>query len=137
MTEPHKDDTDRMMNTMDLIFRIFLGLNFFIFGLNGFFKWFAIPQAHERMEKFQKALIETGYVMTVVKWIEVISGLFLLTGFFVPLAILICGPIVFMIVSAHLFLNQKRGYGISLSVLLPYLGLLWIHWSSFSHFFIL
>jgi len=125
------------MSTLDLIFRILLGLNFFIFGLNGFFKWFAIPQAHERMEMFQKALIDTGYVMTVVKWIEVITGLFLLTGFFVPLAILILSPIVFMIVSAHLFLNQRRGYGISLSLLLPYLGLLWIHWSAFAHFFVL
>lgn len=95
------------MSTLDLIFRILLGLNFFVFGLNGFFKWFAIPQAHERMEKFQKALIDTGYVMTVVKWIEVITGLFLLTGFFVPLAILICGPIVFMIVSAHFFFKSK------------------------------
>ena len=125
------------MNVMDLIFRIALGLNFFIFGLNSFFKWFAIPPAHERMDKFQKALIETGYVMTVVKWIEVISGLFFLTGFFVPLALLLCGPIVFMIISSHYFLNQKQGYGISLSIMLPYLGLLWIHWSAFSHFFIL
>lgn len=106
------------------ISRYLVGINFFFFGLNAFFGWVPLPPAEEKMIKWLQALEEVRFVMPMIKIVEVICGLLLLTNQFTFLATMLLSPIVMMIVLSHLFLNGKRGYGISAFTLIPYLILL-------------
>jgi uncharacterized membrane protein YphA (DoxX/SURF4 family) len=124
-----------MTNALDLAARLFLGLEFFYFGLNGFFNWRPLPPPSEAMGKFVAAWQETGYLMTVVKFLETLTGLCLLTGFFVPLALLGLAPLIFGIVSLQLFLNEGKGWGISAQIAIPYFVLIFTRWETFRPLF--
>ena len=121
--------------TIDFLARVLLGLNFFIFGLNGFFKWFALPAANEPMMRLTQALQDTGYLMETVKAIEVVVGLCLLINCFVPLALIVASPIIFGIVSLQLILNKGQGGLISSLTLFPYLILVLMRWQNFATLF--
>ena len=54
--------------------RIVLGLIFFIFGLNFFFHFIAVPPPPEAGGKFLGALFETGYMFPIIKVLEVVGG---------------------------------------------------------------
>lgn len=88
-----------------VIARIMLGLIFVIFGLNGFLNFLPQPPLAEPGLKFVMALAETGYMFPLIKGLEVISGVLLLSGFFVPLALLILAPIVVNIFLFHTILS--------------------------------
>ncbi len=62
------------------------------------------PPPPEVGAKFLGALFETGYIFPIIKTIEVVAGLALLAGVFVPLALLLLAPIVVNIVLYHLIL---------------------------------
>ncbi len=85
--------------------RLLLGLIFFVFGLNGFLNFMPPPPGMpEAALKFAGALAETGYMFPMIKGTEVIGGLLLLSGFFVPLALTILAPVIINIFAFHLFL---------------------------------
>lgn len=83
------------------------GLFWLVFGLNGFFHFFAIPAPSGEAATFMQALVDTGYVMPIVYGTQIIAGIMLLTRRFVPLALLILGPIVMNIMLYDLFLNSS------------------------------
>lgn len=87
-----------------MIARVMLGLVFFVFGLNGFFHFMSMPKMPDAMVAYMMALKGTGYFFPVLKVTEVISGALLLSGMFVPLALVALAPIVLHIFLAHLFL---------------------------------
>lgn len=82
-----------------LVARLVLGLILLVFGLNGFLGFIPQPPAPEAGGAFLGALAASGYVMTLVKAIEVVVGVLLLAGFFVPLA-----AVVFMPIAVNIFL---------------------------------
>lgn len=90
-----------------VIARVLLGLVFFVFGLNGFF-FFIPPPPPEQMPKalveFSTAMMNTGFLLQLVKGTEVAMGLLLLLNRFVPLALAVLAPIIVNIVAVHLFL---------------------------------
>lgn len=92
------------MSKLPLIARLLLGLIFTVFGLNGFFEFLPPPELPEAGGNFIGALVASGYLMTLVKLTEVVGGVLLLLGRFVPLALTILAPIVVNIVLFHLFL---------------------------------
>jgi uncharacterized membrane protein YphA (DoxX/SURF4 family) len=116
-----------------MICRVLVGLNFFFFGLNAFFNWIPLPPAEPKMDKWIQGLIQTGFVMPVIKVIEVLCGFLILINHYTLVAALVLAPIVLMIVLSHLFLNGKRGYGITVFTLIPYLILIisYVHQLSF------
>ena len=77
----------------------------------------------ERGSAFIRFLIETGYPFSVVKLTELVVALFLLTGRFVALALVLFAPILVNILLFHFFL-QPAGSGLALAVtaLYGYLG---------------
>lgn len=81
--------------------RLLLGLIFVVFGLNGFLQFLPAPPLPEPAMQFIGALIQSGYLFTLVKALEIIAGLMLLTGFQVPLAQLLLAPIVVNIFLFH------------------------------------
>ncbi len=84
--------------------RIFLGLAFLVFGLNGFLHFLPMPPAPERAGAFLGALAATGYMFPLIKGTEVLAGVLLLSGRFVPLALALLAPVLVNIVAYHLVL---------------------------------
>ena len=95
-----------MKNKVHFALRIFLGLIYFVFGLNGFLNFIPVPPMPEPMTTFMGALLNTGYFFPLLKGTEVICGALLLSGFFAPLALTILAPITLNILMVHLFVAQ-------------------------------
>jgi len=88
-----------------LFSRLGLGAIFLIVGLNGFLHFLPSPQFPPKAAYFYGALSKTGYFLILLKATEIISGLMLLSGAFVPLALMILAPIVINILMFDLFLH--------------------------------
>src|SRR5689334_1283698 len=101
------------MKKLPLIARLLLGLIFFVFGLNGFLNFIPTPaDMPEKLKAFSGGLMAAGYFFPLLKGTEVICGLLLLTGRFVPLALVVLAPIVLNIFLTHLFLAPS-GLGLA------------------------
>jgi uncharacterized membrane protein YphA (DoxX/SURF4 family) len=96
--------------------RILLGLIFFVFGLNGFLQFLPNPPMPAAAGAFMGALAATGYMFPLIKSLEVIAGLLLLSNRFVPLALAVLAPNVVNIVLFHAVLAPS-GVVIALFVL--------------------
>ncbi len=90
-----------------LVFTVLLGLIFFVFGLNGFLQFLKLPPMGGGAADFLSAMIHTGYLFPLLKGTEVACGFLLLTGFFVPLALVVLAPISLNIVLFHAFLAPE------------------------------
>lgn len=114
--------------------RVVLGLVFTVFGLNGFFGFLPQPPVPPAAASLLGALFSAGYFFPLLKGIEVLAGVLLLTRVAVPLALTLLAPIVLNIVAFHLFL-APGGMLITLVVLATELHLAWIHRAAFAPLF--
>jgi len=114
--------------------RLALGTIFFVFGLNGFFHFLPQPAPPPPAMAFAVALVQTGYMFPLIKGTEVLAGLLLLSGRYVPLALLLLAPIVVNILGFHLFL-APAGLVIPFLVLALGLYLAWTERAIFRPFF--
>ena len=103
------------MSKLPTVARLFLGLAFFVFGLNGFLQFLPMPPATGAAGAFLGALAATGYMFPLIKATEVVAGLLLLSNRFVPLALALLAPVLVNIVAYHALL--VRG-GLALPLLL-------------------
>ncbi len=85
--------------------RLLFGLMFLVFGLNGFFNFIPIPAPSSEGGAFLGALAATGFIFPIVKAIEVLVGISMLTGRFTALSLVVITPILVVIVCHHLFLD--------------------------------
>lgn len=111
--------------------RVILGLIFTVFGLNGFFHFIPNPEMNEPMTTFMMALAGTGYFMIVVKVVEVVSGLMILTGRFLPLGLILLAPVSVHILFVHLFLDQA-GLAMAIVIVVLQVFLAFAYRDSFS-----
>jgi putative oxidoreductase len=106
------------MKIVILIARLLLGLVFVVFGLNGFLNFLSMgPMPTGLAGHFIGALFQSHYFW-VVAGIQVVGGLLLLVNRFVPLALVLLGPVIVNILLYHLFLNPA---GIALAILVTVL----------------
>lgn len=108
--------------------RVLLGLLFVVFGLNGFLNFIPAPTTPppEGAMAFGIALVNTGYMMPLIKGTEVLVGVLLLLNRFVPLALVVLAPVVVNIVAFHAFL-APTGFGMTVLIVGLQLYLVWIH----------
>lgn len=93
------------MTKLPLVARILLGLIFFVFGLNGFLNFIPVPEnLPEKLMAFTSGLMASGYFFPFVKGTEVVCGILLLAGIYVPLALIVLAPIILNIFLTHAFL---------------------------------
>ena len=119
------------MKIATLIARVLLGLVFVVFGSNIFLHFIPMPPLPATMAgDFSKALMQSHY-MYVVGLVQVIGGLLLLLGRYVPLALTLLGPVIVNILCFHIFLDRS-GLPIALVVAVLALFLLWRHRSNFA-----
>jgi putative oxidoreductase len=94
------------MKIVLLIARLLLGLIFLVFGLNGFLNFLSMgPMPTGLAGQFIGALFLSHYYW-VVAVLQIAGGLLLLANRFVPLALVLLGPIIVNIICYHVFLNQ-------------------------------
>ena len=114
------------MNKIPLVARIIFGLVFFASGLAGLLNLMQPPpDLSADMQTFMAGMMAAKYFFPLLKVTETVCGLMVLTGLFVPLALVILAPIVINIFLVHLFL-QPSGLPIALV-----LGLLEIYLAFF------
>jgi len=90
-----------------LIARILLGLMFVVFGLNGFLHFIPQPaMPPSDITTFATVLMTTHYMVPVFV-LQVVGGLLLLIGRFVPLGLLLLGPVIVNILLTHIFMNPS------------------------------
>ncbi|MGB5285205.1 MAG: DoxX family protein [Polyangiales bacterium] len=111
--------------------RVFLGLVFVVFGLNGFFHFIPTPEMAEAAGSLMGALVATGYFMMVVKLVEVLAGLMILTGRFLPLGLILLAPVSVHILLFHVFLDPKS-LPMAIFIIVLQLFLAWAYRGSFS-----
>jgi uncharacterized membrane protein YphA (DoxX/SURF4 family) len=89
------------MKVAVLIARILLGLEFVLFGLNGFLQFLHMPPPTGLPAEFLQALFASHYAMPVFA-LQLIGGLLLLSGRYIPLAVTILGAILVNILLYHI-----------------------------------
>jgi putative oxidoreductase len=94
------------MKILILIARILLGLIFVVFGLNGFLNFLNMgPMPTGLAGQFMGALFLSHYFW-VVAALQIAGGALLLANRFVPLALVLLGPVIVNILCYHLLLNH-------------------------------
>jgi putative oxidoreductase len=95
------------MKIVTLIARILLGLIFVVFGLNGFLNFLSMgPMPTGLAGQFMGALFVSHYYW-VIAALQVVGGVLFLVNRFVPLALVLLGPVIVNILCYHVFLNPS------------------------------
>ena len=101
------------MKWVTLVARLLMGLIFLGSGIAFFFT--TPPPMEGPIADFFKGMAATGYFFYLLKGTEIVCGALLLSGFFVPLALVILAPIVLNIFLVHTFMMPQ---GLPMAVLL-------------------
>ena len=105
-----------------LIVRTLDGLLFIVSSAVYFLDLVKPPPMTGPIKEFNEGLAAAGYFFPFLKGTELICGIALVSGRFVPLALVILAPVVIHIFLVHLFLAQE-GLGIAIFLFLAMLFL--------------
>jgi len=123
------------MRIVILVARLLLGLIFVVFGLNGFLNFLSMgPMPAGLAGQFIGALFLSHYFW-VVAALQIVGGVLLLLNRFVPLALVLLGPIIVNILLYHLFLNPA-GIALALVVTILWFIVFYGHRQHFSGIFV-
>lgn len=89
-----------------IIVRVLMGLLFLFGSIVYFLNLFPPPELTGNIKEFTEGLTAAGYFMPLLKFTELVCGLALVAGRFVPLATVILAPIIINIFFVHLFLDR-------------------------------
>ena len=93
---------------LPIVARVLLGLLFAVTGLNGFLNFLPQPKTlPDGVIAFTTALVNTHYMMPLIMGTQLVAGLLLLAGRFVPLALALLAPVIVNIICFHIFLNPE------------------------------
>lgn len=119
------------MKIATLIVRILLGLAFVVFGANAFLNFIPAPPPPVGLAgDYIKVFVTSGYVY-VIGGVQLLSGLLLLIGRFVPLALTVLAGMIFNILVFHI-LMEPAGLGPGIIVALLWAFLFWQHRDRFA-----
>ena len=123
------------MKIVTLIARLLLGLIFVVLGLNGFFNFLSMgPMPSGLAGQFIGALVLSHYFW-VVAALQVAGGALLLVNRFVPLALVLLGPVIVNIILYHVFLNIS-GVALAIVVVILWFIVFYGHRQYFSGIFV-
>ena len=118
-----------------IIVRTLMGLLFIFASVTYFmmvFGMFPAPPLEGNIKTFNEGLAASGYFFTLLKVTELVCGILLVTGRFVPLALVILSPIIINIFMVHFFVDRSMpGPVISTFLVLANIFLAWYHWDAF------
>src|SRR5215467_10712971 len=95
------------MKYIDTISRVLLGLIFVVFGLNGFLHFIPNPQYPGIAGQFIGAIFNSHFYIVVFAT-QVVGGLLLLANRYVPLGLLLLGPVLVNILAFHISMAPRQ-----------------------------
>ncbi|MDN5214514.1 DoxX family membrane protein [Fulvivirgaceae bacterium BMA12] len=119
------------MKIATIIIRMLLGALFVFASVAYFFKLVPQPELTGDMKTFNDGLTASGYLLPLVKAIELICGIAFIVGRFVPLAVLVIFSIVVNILCVHIFLAPE-GLPMALFVFIATLFLAYVNRSYYT-----
>jgi uncharacterized membrane protein YphA (DoxX/SURF4 family) len=123
-----------MMKIVAMIARLLLGLMFLVFGLNIFLGFIpAGPPLTGTAREFVGALGQS-HLIWVVAALQIAGGLLLLINRFVPLGLVLLGPVIVNIFLFHV-LMAPRGIGPAIVAVVLWLIVFYRHRQSFAGIF--
>lgn len=90
-----------------IIVRTLTGLLFIFSSAAWFLNLVQPPELSGPIKQFSEGLATTGYFFPLLKTVELLCGIALLIGRFVPLAMVILAPVVVNIFFVHLLLDRS------------------------------
>ena len=92
-----------------------------------------MPDIAPDAQNFMGALMATGYLFKFIGLVEMSMGILILTGFYMPLALILIAPITLNIVLFHIFLEHT---GLPLGIIMTVLNifLLYSHLDKYKSF---
>ena len=122
------------MRIVTMIARFLLALIFIVFGLNGFLHFLDMgPMPTGLAGQFMGALMQSHYFW-VVAALQVAGGALLLVNRYVPLGLVLLGPVIVNILLYHIFLNPA-GMLMAIVVTVLWLIVFYAHRHHFSGIF--
>ena len=119
------------MKIATIIVRILLGLAFVFFGSNFFFHFIPMPPPPASLSgDYTRVLLASGYIY-VIGGMQLLAGLLLLIGRFVPLGLTILAAMIFNILTFHILMDPA-GIGPGIVVALLWTFLFWQYRESFA-----
>lgn len=105
-----------------IVVRVLIGLMFLMASITYFLNLAPPPELTGDAKSYTDGLAASGYIMPVVKFIELLCGLAFVAGRFVALAIVLIFPIAVNILLTNLFLMPS-----GLPIVIPlFLGILFL-----------
>ncbi len=108
------------MKIASTIARYLLGFIFLVFGLNGFLHFIPMPPPSGLAGQFMGALF-VSHFLVVVFLLQLIPAILLLINRYVPLALVLLGPVIVNIVLFHAFMAPS---GLPLALVVTVLWML-------------
>ena len=119
------------MKVVTVIARLLLGLIFVVFGSNALLHFIPVPPVPQSLAgDYMRVFSASGYVY-IVGAMQIVGGLLLLIGRFVPLGLTILAAIIFNILVFHA-LMAPEGFPPALVVTALELFLLWRYRAAFA-----
>ncbi len=118
-----------------IIFRTLMGLLFIFASIVVLFNLVEPPPMTGPIKTFNEGLMASGYFMTLLKITELVCGIALVAGRFVPLALVILAPIIVNIFFVHTFLDRS-GLPVAIFVVLVELFLAYAYRKSYTALFV-
>jgi putative oxidoreductase len=84
-----------------LIARILLGLIFVFFGVNGYLNFLHAPMPTGQAGQYMGVMFGSFY-MYFVSLVQLVGGVLLLSGQFIPLALVLLGPVLVNVLLFHI-----------------------------------
>ncbi len=122
------------MKIATIVVRILMGALLLFASIAYFFKLFPEPEITGNLKTFNEGLAASGYMMNLVKTIELLCGLAFISGKFVRLANLVLLPVSVNIILVHLFLDPAN-IGAGAFLFLGNIFLIYRNWSSYKELF--
>jgi len=124
-----------MFSKISMASRYLLGIMFTVFGLNGVLMSFGhpfipMPPPPPIMVTIMTGFMATGYLMTLVSSLQFVSGILLLSGFYINAAIVFLGPIIVNILLIHVF-AEPAGLVMGIIVSVLFIVLVISRWNDF------
>lgn len=119
------------MKIATIIARSLLGLIFVVFGLNMFLQFIPAPPPPAGLARDFTTTLFVSHYLYVVGAVQVVGGVLLLTGRWVPLGLALLGPVIVNILCFHV-LMAPAGLSLAMVVSALALFLLWRHRENFA-----
>ena len=113
-----------------IIVRLLMGLLFLSGSLAYFFNALPQPEISGNTKLFMDGMLASGYLLPLIKVVEFVCGLAFVSGYFVPLALVVIAPVTVNILFFQLALDPS-GLPVGIFLILANSLLAWADWDKF------